>query len=47
MIEVAILGILAEDSSPADSDNTARPQVAEVIELIVGLKEPVAEYGRQ
>lgn len=47
MIQIAILDILSEVASPADSDNTARPQVAEVIELIVGLKEPVAEYGRQ
>ncbi|MBY0418202.1 MAG: pilin [Pararheinheimera sp.] len=47
MIVVAIIGILAAVALPAYNDYITRAQVAEVVELIGGLKAPLAEFGSQ
>ena len=47
MIVVAIIGILAAVALPAYNDYITRAQVAEVVELVGGLKAPLAEYGSQ
>lgn len=47
MIVVAIIGILAAVALPAYNDYITRAQVAEVVELMGGLKAPLAEYGSQ
>jgi type IV pilus assembly protein PilA len=47
MIVVAIIGILAAVALPAYNDYTTRAQVSEAVELLAGLKAPLAEYGYQ
>ena len=47
MIVVAIIGILAAVALPAYNDYVTRAQVSEPIELMGGLKGPLAEYGYQ
>jgi len=44
MIVVAIIGILAAIAIPAYNDYTARAQVSESINLMAGLKTPIAEW---
>jgi len=44
MIVVAIIGILAAVAIPAYTDYTARAQVTEAVNLLGGLKTPVAEF---
>ncbi|WP_281284961.1 pilin [Chitinolyticbacter meiyuanensis] len=43
MIVVAIIGILAAVAIPAYQDYTARSQVTEAVNLLGGLKTPIAE----
>jgi len=45
MIVVAIIGILAAVALPAYQDYVTRSQVAEAVELVGGLKSPVAEHA--
>ena len=45
MIVVAIIGILAAIAIPAYSDYITRAQVTEAVELLGGLKTPLAEFG--
>ncbi len=44
MIVVAIIGILAAVAIPAYQDYIARAQVSEVVSLLAGGKQPLAEY---
>ena len=44
MIVVAIIGILAAVAIPAYQDYIARAQVTEAINLMGGVKTPVAEF---
>ena len=44
MIVVAIIGILAAVAIPAYQDYTARAQATEAVELMGGLKTPLAEW---
>jgi len=45
MIVVAIIGILAAIAIPSYQDYITRGQVTEAVELLGGLKAPLAEYG--
>lgn len=45
MIVVAIIGILAAIALPSYLDYTTRAQVSEALELLAGVKGPVAVYG--
>lgn len=45
MIVIAIIGILAAFAIPAYDDYLTRSQVTEAVELLSGIKNPVAEYG--
>lgn len=45
MIVVAIIAILAAIAIPAYNDYVTRAQVTEAVELLGGLKAPLAEYG--
>jgi len=45
MIVVAIIGILAAVAIPSYQDYVTRAQVAELAELLSGLKTPVSEYA--
>lgn len=47
MIVVAIIGILASVAIPAYQDYTAKAQVTEAVNLLGGLKTPVAEAMSQ
>lgn len=47
MIVVAIIGILAAVALPAYNDYITRAQVAEVVELMGGMKAPLAEFASQ
>ena len=44
MIVVAIIGILAALAIPAYNDYTARAQASEAVELMGGMKTPLAEW---
>ena len=45
MIVIAILGVLASFAIPIYNDYVTRTQVAEAIELLSGLKNPIQEYS--
>jgi fimbrial protein ecpC len=45
MIVIAIIGILAAFAIPAYNDYITRSQVSEAVELLGGIKTPVAEFG--
>jgi type IV pilus assembly protein PilA len=45
MIVVAIIGILAAIAIPSYNDYVTRAQVSEAVELLGGLKTPLAEYS--
>lgn len=45
MIVIAIIGILASFAIPAYNDYITRSQVSEALELLAGLKNPVASYA--
>jgi hypothetical protein len=45
MIVIAIIGILAAFAIPAYNDYITRTQVSEAVELLGGIKTPVAEFG--
>ena len=47
MIVIAIIGILAAFAIPAYNDYITRTQVSEAVELLGGIKTPVAEYGSE
>jgi type IV pilus assembly protein PilA len=47
MIVIAIIGILAALAVPAYANYITRSQVAEAVDLLVGLKSPVTEFGAQ
>ena len=47
MIVIAIIGILAAFAIPAYNDYITRTQVSEAVELLAGIKTPVAEFGAQ
>ena len=45
MIVIAILGVLASFAIPIYNDYVTRTQVAEAIDLLSGLKNPIQEYS--
>ena len=45
MIVIAIIGILAAFAIPAYNDYITRTQVSEAVEMLGGIKTPVAEFG--